>query len=75
MKSIKTLSLLGIMLSFLAGAFISVLDPTQIEWSWMAPVLTLGALSLFSLQKSASRGGQSQPPPERKPANPGFQPR
>jgi hypothetical protein len=52
MKSIKALSLLGIMMSFLAGAFISVLDPTQIDWSWMAPVLTLGALSLFVYRKA-----------------------
>jgi hypothetical protein len=45
--NIKTFSLLVIMASFLAGAFISVLDPTQVNWTWFVPVLTLGILALF----------------------------
>jgi hypothetical protein len=45
--NIKTLSLLLIMASFLAGAFISVLDPTQVNWVWFVPVLGLGVAALI----------------------------
>jgi len=48
----KTLSLLVIMASFLAGAFISVLDPTQVEWRWFAPLLTVGVVALFVYRKA-----------------------
>jgi len=48
----KTLSLLIIMASFLAGAFISVLDPTQINWTWFTPVLTVGIVALFVYRKA-----------------------
>ncbi|MCP4047951.1 MAG: hypothetical protein GY732_18405 [Gammaproteobacteria bacterium] len=50
--SIKTFSLLLIMASFLAGAFISVLDPTQVDWTWFVPVLTLGTLALYVYTKA-----------------------
>jgi len=45
--NIKTLSLITIMASFLAGAFITVLDPTQVNWVWFTPVLTVGVISLL----------------------------
>jgi len=48
----KTLSLLIIMASFLAGAFISVLDPTQVDWRWFAPVLAVGIVALFVYRKA-----------------------
>jgi hypothetical protein len=50
--NIKTLSLLVIMASFLAGAFISVLDPTVVDWSWFVPVLILGTLALYVYRKA-----------------------
>ena len=43
----KTISLLVIMAAFLAGAFISVLDPTQVNWTWFAPVLGVGLIALY----------------------------
>jgi len=49
---IKTLSLLLIMASFLAGAFISVLDPTQVNWVWFVPVLAVGVVALFIYRKA-----------------------
>ena len=48
----KTLSLLGIMAAFLAGAFISVLDPTEVNWAWFAPVLALGIIALVIYRKA-----------------------
>jgi hypothetical protein len=48
----KTLALLTIMASFLAGAFISVLDPTQVNWVWFVPVLAVGAVALFLYRKA-----------------------
>lgn len=48
----KTLSLLTIMATFLAGAFISVLDPTQINWTWFVPVLSIGVIALFIYRKA-----------------------
>ena len=50
--NIKKISLLVIMLSFLAGAFISVLDPTQINWRWYIPILTIGAAALYVFRKA-----------------------
>jgi len=50
--NIKALSLLTIMASFLAGAFISVLDPTQVNWLWFTPVLTLGIVALIIYTKA-----------------------
>jgi hypothetical protein len=48
----KTLSLLGIMAAFLAGAFISVLDPTEVNWAWFTPVLALGVVALVTYRKA-----------------------
>lgn len=48
----KTLSLLVIMASFLAGAFISVLDPAQVNWNLFAPVLAVGIVALFVYRKA-----------------------
>lgn len=53
--NIKTVYLLTIMAVFLAGAFISVLDPTEINWNWFVPVILLGTLALF-LYKKAHHG-------------------
>ena len=50
--NIKTLSLIIIMVSFLAGAFISVLDPTLVNWTWFAPVLAVGVIALYIYRKA-----------------------
>jgi len=44
--------LLIIMSSFLAGAFICVLDPTQVNWRWFTPVLSAGVIALFIYRKA-----------------------
>jgi len=48
----KTFALLIIMVTFLAGAFIAVLDPIQINWNWFVPVLALGLAGLFVYRKA-----------------------
>ena len=53
--NIKTIYLIAIMAAFLVGAFISVLDPVEINWRWFVPVMVFGALALF-LFKKAHRG-------------------
>ena len=50
--SIKKIALLIIMVSFLAGAFISVLDPQQVNWSWFIPVLMVGLAGLIVFRKA-----------------------
>ena len=50
--NIKTFSLLIIMLSFLAGAFITVLDPLEVNWLWFVPVLVIGLAGLFIFRKA-----------------------
>lgn len=50
--NIKTITLLIIMLSFLAGAFITVLDPTQVNWAWFIPVLVVGLVALYIFRKA-----------------------
>ena len=48
----KTLAMSVIITSFLAGAFIAVLDPTQINWSWFVPVLATGLVALYIFRKA-----------------------
>lgn len=50
--TIKAFSLLLIMAAFLAGAFISVLDPVQVNWTWMGAVLAAGAIGLVMYRKA-----------------------
>jgi len=50
--NIKTIALSIIMLSFLAGAFISVLDPMLVNWYLFVPVLSLGVAALFVYRKA-----------------------
>jgi hypothetical protein len=50
--NIKTIALLAITLAFLAGAFIAVLDPIQINWNWYIPVLVSGLLALYIYRKA-----------------------
>lgn len=52
MASIKVLSLLLVMAAFLAGAFIAVLDPVTVKWTWMGTVLAAGAVGLFMYRKA-----------------------
>ena len=50
--NVKTMSLLLIMVSFLAGAFISVLDPQHVNWTWFVPVLAIGVIGLWIFKKA-----------------------
>lgn len=40
------------MLTFLAGAFLSVLDPNLVQWNWMLPVLGVGVIGLWMHRKA-----------------------
>lgn len=57
----KKLALLLIAASFLSGAFLSVLDPRTVEWSFMVPVLVVGVIGLWLYRKAhhgETRSGQ-----------------
>jgi hypothetical protein len=58
--NIKTISLLMIMLAFLAGAFVAVLDPVLVNWYWMGLILAFGSIGLWFFRsanhKEASAG-------------------
>jgi hypothetical protein len=49
--NIKHIALAVIMISFLVGAFISVLDPLQVKWHWFIPTLLLGLTGLYVFRK------------------------
>ncbi len=56
----KTLAILLIAASFLAGAFLASLDPKSVDWNWMIPVLLVGAIGLALHRRSVhleSRAG------------------
>lgn len=48
----KPLSLILIFGAFLAGAFLSVLDPQLVNWNYMVPVLAAGVVGLFLFRKA-----------------------
>lgn len=48
----KTIAILLVIGSFLAGSFVAVLDPRLIDWSWMVPVLLIGAVGLWLSRKA-----------------------
>lgn len=49
----KTTALLLIMASFLAGAFVAVLDPVTVDWAWLGPILLIGAVGLYLFRKAS----------------------
>jgi hypothetical protein len=51
----KLLSLLLVFGAFLAGSFLSVLDPLTMNWTYMAPVLLVGVVGLW-MHRKASHG-------------------
>jgi hypothetical protein len=48
----KTIAILMIMATFLAGSFIGVLDPREVNWSWFVPVLLFGTVGLWLARKA-----------------------
>ncbi len=48
----KIFALILVFASFIAGAFLSVLDPRLVQWNFMAPVLLVGAAGLFGYRKA-----------------------
>ena len=48
----KTFALILVIASFLAGAFLSVLDPRQVDWGYMVPVLLVGVIGLWIYRKT-----------------------
>lgn len=56
--SVKTIALLMVMGSFLAGAFVAVLDPVMVNWSWMSVVLAVGVAGLW-IYRAANHGEAS----------------
>ncbi len=47
----KTFALILVFGAFLAGAFVSVLDPREINWSWLVPALLIGVTGLWLSRK------------------------
>jgi hypothetical protein len=57
----KMFGLLLVIAAFLAGAFLSSLDPQTVRWNLMLPVLTVGAAGLWlyrKAQRHENRAGQ-----------------
>jgi hypothetical protein len=56
----KIFALALVIASFLAGAFLSVMDPRQIDWNFMIPVLVVGVIGLViyrKVQREETRAG------------------
>lgn len=47
----KSISLLVVMAAFLGGAFVSVLDPVEVNWTWLVPILIVGGVGLQRYRK------------------------
>jgi len=57
--SMKTACLLLVIAAFLGGAFVSVLDPRAVDWTWLAPILAAGAMGLFGFRRALHREARS----------------
>lgn len=57
--STKTICLLVVIAAFLAGAFVSVLDPRTVDWAWLAPILVVGAAGLTGYRRALHREARS----------------
>lgn len=55
----KSLALVLITLSFLAGSFLAVLDPREVAWALMIPVWILGAAGLWIYRRAHHRESRS----------------
>jgi hypothetical protein len=55
----KTIGILIILLAFLSGAFLSVLDPDTVAWNWMVPVLLIGSAGLWMHRKAQHAADRS----------------
>lgn len=55
----KIFALILVMTSFLAGAFVAVLDPRQIDWNYMVPVLVAGLIGLIVYRKAQRKETRS----------------
>jgi len=57
----KAFAIILIIASFLAGAFLTVLDPRLVNWNYLVPVLAIGVIGLAlhrKTERSETRGGQ-----------------
>lgn len=48
----RTGYLLVVILAFLGGAFVSVLDPLAVNWSWLGPILAVGVFGLWGYRRA-----------------------
>jgi len=48
----KPIGMILIFTSFLAGAFVSVLDPSQVDWNFLVPILFMGLIGLWIFRKA-----------------------
>ena len=48
----KLIAILLIIASFLAGAFLTVLDPRTVQWNYLLPTLIVGILGLVMFRKA-----------------------
>jgi len=56
----KIFALLLVIASFLAGAFLSVLDPREVKWAFLVPILLVGVVGLGiyrKVEREESRAG------------------
>ena len=49
----KSIALVLIMLAFLGGSFVSVLDPVEVNWMWLAPILLAGSVGLYLFRRAS----------------------
>lgn len=55
----KTIALLLVLVAFLAGSFITVLDPREVNWTWMVPVLLVGAVGLWLSRRAEHKAARA----------------
>jgi hypothetical protein len=57
--TMKMIALSIVFVAFLAGAFITVLDPREVNWTWMVPVLLVGTVGLWLSRRAEHKAARA----------------
>ncbi len=56
----KTIAFIIVILAFLAGAYMTSLDPAEIEWTWFIPIIVAGFIASLLYRNAANAAARQE---------------